>query len=334
MIITEFNQNHMEEAIQIALNNYEEERKKVPTLPKVDRLPDLTHFAENGLGVAAFDEGRMLGFLCAFYPIEDAFGTTNVRGTFSPIQAHGVIIPNNTNPAIEVLPYSRDRIYSLLYQAAADKWVKVGIGSHAIAFYTHDREAVNSFFYNGFGLRCIDAIRTLEDIPKPVDTSRASDAVLDYCEVPRKEWGFLLDFNNELITHLGNSPTFMNYNPIDEPELYSRASEDVRYIAAKADGQYIAYIKISNEGENFVTEDKSMINICGAYCSPAYRGVGVYHNLLCYLMMILKNEGYTLLGVDFESINPTARGFWIKYFTEYTHSLVRRIDDKAVNRIK
>jgi len=36
---------------------------------------------------------------------------------------------------------------------------------------------------------------------------------------------------------------------------------------------------------------------------------------------------YNLLGVDFESFNPTASNFWLKYFTEYTHSVVRRIDD-------
>jgi len=35
--------------------------------------------------------------------------------------------------------------------------------------------------------------------------------------------------------------------------------------------------------------------------------------------------------VDCESFNPTARGFWLKYFKEYTHSVVRRIDEKAVD---
>jgi hypothetical protein len=39
---------------------------------------------------------------------------------------------------------------------------------------------------------------------------------------------------------------------------------------------------------------------------------------------------YTRLGVDFESLNPTAYGFWLKYFDAYTHSVVRRIDEKAV----
>jgi hypothetical protein len=40
--------------------------------------------------------------------------------------------------------------------------------------------------------------------------------------------------------------------------------------------------------------------------------------------------GYTRLGVDFESLNPAGYGFWLKYFDPYTHSVVRRIDEKAV----
>lgn len=229
--------------------------------------------------------------------------------------------------------YSRDRIYSRLYQAAAQRWVKEGILSHAIALFTHDSDAVNSFFCNGFGLRCIDAIRTLNDIPELIDTSLKLEKTLEYQEVPRQEWGLLLEYHNNLIAHLGNSPTFMKYPPMDEKELYRRTSEDVRYFAAKADGEYAAFIKIADDGENFIAENDKMVNICGAYCSPMYRGLGIYHNLLCYLMTVLKSEDYKLLGVDYESINPTARGFWSKYFREYTNSVVRRIDDKAISAI-
>ena len=45
---------------------------------------------------------------------------------------------------------------------------------------------------------------------------------------------------------------------------------------------------------------------------------------------LLKPEGYKYLGVDFESINPPAYAFWLKYFTAYIHSVVRCIDEGAV----
>ena len=75
-----------------------------------------------------------------------------------------------------------------------------------------------------------------------------------------------------------------------------------------------------------------MMNICGAFCLSEYRGSGIFNNLLSYLVTTLKGEGYTRIGVDFESFNPTARGFWLKHFTEYTNSVVRRIDEKSLKR--
>ncbi|HWT74492.1 MAG TPA: GNAT family N-acetyltransferase [Mobilitalea sp.] len=331
MKIIDFSDNHIESAMKIAIDNYEEEQRYVPILPKITAVPDLKHFAENRLGVAAFDDDRMLGFLCAYSPHEDVFGTTGVRGTFSPIHVHGVIASSELERKGSGSRYSKDRIYSLLYQEASRKWVKEGIRSHAIGLYTHDKEAVNCFFYNGFGLRCIDAVRSLDAALAPVEITGLHSPDVEYCEVDKEEWGKLLIFHNGLIEHLGAAPTFMKFKPMDEAELYRRTSEDTRYFAAKVQGSYIAYIKLSGEGENFATADQGMMNICGAYCNPIYRGSGIYHNLLSYLTLTLKKEGYQLLGVDCESFNPTARGFWLKHFQEYTHSLVRRIDDKAID---
>ena len=74
-------------------------------------------------------------------------------------------------------------------------------------------------------------------------------------------------------------------------------------------------------------------HIRGAYCLPEHRGKGLYQNLLNYTISKLKSEGYTRLGVNFESFNPTARGFWLKYFAPYTSSVVRRIDERIIQRI-
>lgn len=330
MEIKEFDRSYMEEAKRIARSEYEEERKRLPFLPEL-AIPDLSHFAENGLGVAAFEGNHMLGFLGAYAPINDAFGTTNVKGTFSPIHAHGVLSQNLFHEYYgSVSRYSRDRLYSILYQAAAEKWVRAGILSHAVALFEQDREGINSFFHNGFGLRCIDAVRSLEQIPESIGLNQSIDDIV-YEELPGEEWVKLLSLNNGLIAHLGKSPTFMPYDYLNDFAFKHKNSEDTRYFAAKTGKEYVAYIKLSDNGENYITESGNMKNISGAFCNPKYRGTGLYHNLLMFLMTVLKSEGYELLGVDFESINPTARGFWLKYFTAYTQSVVRRIDDKAVD---
>lgn len=328
MDIITFSKEHIEQAVKIAMANYRLERQFVPSLPQEERLPlknllpDMEHFAKSGFGAAVVEKHQLLGFLCGYWPIEDAFGTTGVRGTFAPIHGHGI--------ATHIIGADREKMYSRLYQAASESWVNAGIRSHAIALYTHDKSAVNSFFYNGFGLRCMDLIRSLEEELEPIRNPAIIKDV-EYQEMMRTEWKVLLPMHNDLIRHLECSPTFMHFPQMDEEALYDHASEDVRYFVARISGEPVAYIKIGETGENFVTEHAGMMNICGAYCSPKYRGTGIYHNLMVYMITLLKEEGYRLLGVDCESFNPTARAFWTKYFSEYTHSVVRRIDEGAVD---
>lgn len=49
-------------------------------------------------------------------------------------------------------------------QAVAELLVKKRILYHTIALYEHDTEAIRAWFDNGFGHRCADAIRRVEEI--------------------------------------------------------------------------------------------------------------------------------------------------------------------------
>lgn len=329
MIITDFCSSHIDAARNIAQSNYEAQCRYINDLPGDVVLPDLSQFAHNNLGVAAWEEEKLIGYMGAYCPSEDAFGTTNVKGIFSPVHAHGVLLHDNLS--FEHNTYKRDWVYSMLYQEVSRKWVNSGIRSHAIALYTFDQEVIRSFFYNGFGLRCIDATRSLKEGLEEKEITFINRNAMEYCEIPSNEWGKLLDMHNALIEHLGSYPSYMKISSISEEELYQRSGKDVRYFGVKIDKKYVAYLKISNSGESFISDHPSMINICGAYCEPNYRGLGLNHNLLCYLIEILKIEGNQYLGVDYESFNPNARGFWPKYFKEYTNGVVRRIDEKAVD---
>ncbi len=88
--ITKFTPDHVGQAMQLARASYDLERVKNPNLPAVDQVPGLAYFTQNGYGSAAFTGDQMVGFMCFYPPIKDAFRTTNVKGTFSPIHAHAV----------------------------------------------------------------------------------------------------------------------------------------------------------------------------------------------------------------------------------------------------
>lgn len=61
MQIIDFTADHIEAAVQLTRQNYEQERGFVPALPPTLIMPDLAQFAENNMGVAAYENGTMLG---------------------------------------------------------------------------------------------------------------------------------------------------------------------------------------------------------------------------------------------------------------------------------
>jgi len=191
MQICKFSANHIEQAARIALQNYRDECVYVPALPPVNAVPDLTPFADNGLGVTAFDGNNMIGFLCAVTPFANAFRSTSAVGVFSPMGANGAVADN------------RRKIYARLYQVAGEKWVRAGAASHAICLYTHDKEAQEQFFRYGFGMRCFDAIRGMDAI----DSSTGEGYT--FSELAPGEVMKVFPLENKLDNSYLDSPFFM-----------------------------------------------------------------------------------------------------------------------------
>jgi GNAT superfamily N-acetyltransferase len=313
MQIVDFTKKHIEQAIQIGKQNYDAERECVPVLPPADIWPDMQAFAENKLGVAAFEGDKMLGFLCCFSPFSNAFQSTDAVGVFSPMHGNGAVTEN------------KGEVYARMYQAAAEKWAKAKATSHAICLYAHDAVTQEQFFRYGFGIRCMDAIRPMEEI--------ISQACPQYSfrELSPDEYILVYPLYDMLGEHMACSPCFIVHSHSQEA-FYESITSESRFFIAENGNEIVAFLKIANSGETFITDASDLRYIDGAFCLPKHRGTGVYRNLLNFAICTLKAEGFKRLGVDFESINPTAYRFWSKYFFIYTHSVVRRIDEYSILR--
>ena len=311
--VIDFTQNHVTEAKALVMANYEEERIHVPTLPPIDEIPELPEFADNGLSVAAFEGNRLVGFLCGAGVWENAWDIPGVNHVFSPMGGNAAV------------PKNRAKIYAAMYQAVSKKWANAGAASHGISLYAHDKEVQEQLFRYGFGMRCIDAIRRVEDIDiLTLDGYR-------FLEPEPDEVLEILPLENMLKAGFAESPTFMYKEPGDE-KGFMEAFHDCNsiYTVAKYEGKIIAFIRAERDGETFIKDLPGYIHINGVYCLPEHRGKGINQSLLCLLVQNLRRLGYTHLGVDYESINPFAYGFWQKHFTSYTHSVVRRIDENTM----
>ncbi|MCL2855812.1 MAG: GNAT family N-acetyltransferase [Defluviitaleaceae bacterium] len=308
--ILTFGKNHIKQAKTLALAAYNQERAIVTALPYVDEIPDKAceGFADNGLGVAMMEGDRLLGFLCCDDPRNNAFGTT-ATGTFVPTYAHGAVSEN------------RGSIYKRLYQAAAEIWVAKGITYHAIALYHHDLQAKDALFTCGFGLRCVDAVRPMENLQQ----STCEDVA--YARLDKEDVAKIRDMRIALSHHLSSSPSFMCISPErQESWIKSAENRDSQVFVALMGDEIAAFIEVIEDGENLATWEDEMLNICGAYCLPKHRGKGITEGLLNHTITQLKSDDITSLGVDFEGFNLTASGFWLKYFTAYTATVTRRIN--------
>ncbi len=314
MNIKQFEEKYVGAAENLMRENYAEMQTKMAFLPDLNEFPYLDYFAEHGVGVVALDANDdLLGYLCCYAPIENFWGF--VKGAFSPLHGHGAVQEN------------RKYIYNRLYQALSEMLVKEKILSHAISVYAADEVAVQGFFENGFGNACVDGILWNFDLGvKAVEN-------VEFFELEKECFGDVLAMQNALIRHLGKAPTFLSYREMNLEEFENRVKEDQRFFAVKKNNEMIGYVRVQKDGENFISSSNGMMNISGAYLKEEYRGQGIYPALIQYVLNTLKKEGVENVGVDYESFNLTANSFWPKYFEPYTWSMVRRVDERALEVI-
>lgn len=307
MQITPFLPCHAAAASLLLKKQYQQQRSQVPCLPPSPAFPSLEKLA-NGLGMAAFEGEEMVGYLCAWEPFPHMFGT-RWPGVFSPVEAHAA---SGSDPL---------RTWQRLYQAAAQTWEKAGAAYHAVALWRQDIPGREALFGYGFGKRCADAIRPTTPLNVPHVPG------ITCTELPPGSGKAVRHLRAGTYQHLQKSPCFLAGSEKNMQYWLDHVQDrPVRLFAALHDGTPVAYIEVGEDGENFVTGHPSMLNICGAHCLPPFRGTGTSAMLLQHVLSTLHREGIALLGVDYETMNPTAIGFWEKHFSPYTLSLSRRID--------
>lgn len=312
---TNTNQIYIEEAVQLASNEYQAECSKNPHLIQTEFKECLTNMLgwlfQNQYGKVALLDGKVIGYLAFAGPWDGFHG--NVKGAFSPLGG-SAFTGNN-----------RSKLASMLFEQAASDMAKDGVCQYAISRYAHDEEVAQSFILNGFGIRCSDGIMHLTD-RKTVDNM---DSKLEFCELTGKEKYQVEELKRGLVRHLASAPAFFPTNL----ELFAQKyyTDETRLFAVKDQNQVIGYIAAEEEdSETFVSGYEKMANICGAFFLPEYRSKGLAAQLLEYVCQTFEKEGYEYLGVDRETMNPTALHFWTKYFTSYTYSFIRRLDERVI----
>lgn len=311
------NHKYTADAVSLVMGAYKEERDALPILPKEEELIEevqrsIERLFSLGVGMMALSKSKLVGFLVGA-PRENLFG--EAMGVYTPLYGHGTINED------------RSFIYQELYRETAREWVHREYLTHCLTLWGHDEMSVSTWFWLGFGLRCVDAICSIEKME--IQKSPF------HCEVKKIHAHSISSLTkiHQLHHHYFNlSPLFM-YMKEEDPFLDLKQwiqEENHHLFAAFEEGEPVGYIRLQPNAENFISDHPSIMNITGAYVMEDRRRNGIGQVLLRAVKEFLIKEGYPLCGVDYESFNIAGSSFWRKRFTPYTLSLQRRIDERIL----
>ena len=312
MKISAYDPRYRAEAAALFVRNFKQLRRAVPALP--DRLENadevasrLDNLVEQCPGVSAVEGDQLLGYLGWF--IVDRFRGTDRKGAYAPEWGHATIDEH------------RQEIYRALYRTAAEQWSAAGCGVHAITLLAHDQVAQQAWFWNGFGLTVVDAVRPMQ----PLNISSSTDLVVRKATLA--DVNALAELDAEHWQHYTRAPIFMT------PRASSTTDQFAEFLSRPKNSMWLVldretpiglmrYGGYDFDGVAMVESDQT-IGITGAYVRPAYRGRKAAVTLLDVALRDYAARGFTCCTVNFESFNPEAATFWMKYFEPVGLSVVR-----------
>ncbi len=312
MEIIPLESGHIEAAAEMFVGKLRGLRETVPALPETMLDPQraaalLEKRARAGAGLAAVEDGRLVGYLSWF--VVEQFRDTDRTGAYCPEWAHGA------------RPEGAARIYRGLYRAAAQRWQAAGCGVHTLTLLAHEEAAREVWFWNGFGLGVVDAIRWTEPLAADAQgglaqrRAGAGDARI-LAEIEAEHW-----------RHYAAPPVQMTAGAPNTEEEFAALLADKNFHAWLAlEGETAAaYLRLQSRshGAASIVAAEDAIAITGAFTRPAYRGRKLAPALLSATIEDARARGFRRMSVDFESFNPEAAAFWPRYFAPVCFSVMR-----------
>ncbi len=315
MEIVPFQASYLPEAAALFVESFKRLRVEIGVLP--DRLEDAIRVAAmleqlTDGGFAAVEQGKLIGYLGGF--VIERFRDNERKGAYCPEWGHA---------AADAAPTEkRAAIYRALYRAAAAHWTAQGCGVHAITLLAHDRTAQNVWFWQGFGMVVVDAIRPITPL---LGTTAPDGLAVQQATPDDAERLAVLDVRHE--AHYTQSPIFMAPREVCDAEgfrAFLRQPKNSVWLALDG-GNPVGFMQFEgrSSGAADIISAETTIACTGAYTDPAYRGRGAGKALLHAALRDYAGRGYTACSVDFESFNPEAAVFWMKYFTPVCLSVTR-----------
>lgn len=296
------------EIVDIAYEKYIEETEKHHWLVKRSKQSFESFFGEKFeemSGIFGLEDNDCVGYL--LYTLRD-------EGEICcdiPVWGYGA---KGKNPI---------KTIGCLFQHLAEKIVFDKKVNFSVRLYACDEETQKLFSFMQFGIQSEKGIRRIEEIEH---TSKYRIREISKNEMKQK-WKEIWGLLSQLISHLQKSPVFYPGNEFTE-EVYKEFFADIetKVFVAEDKNRIIGLIEANSENLKYLFPNIQSFNVGEAYVESGYRGKKVAQALLRYLDTNLKANNVDYEWVEHGTANPTARGFWNKYFETYEYEFIRSIE--------
>jgi GNAT superfamily N-acetyltransferase len=303
--IRPYQPDDLPEMAALFVENFKQLRGSVPILP--NGMEDLQHVVEMLAylpGVVGREGDQVVGYLGWW--LVDAFRGTARKGAYCPEWGHGA---------------ADAAIYRALYRAAAEQWAAAGCEVHAISLLANDQAAREVWFWNGFGLTSVDAIRSIT----PLGFSAPSGITIRPATLADVEGWVVLEI--EHARHYTLPPISMAAHDTEDAEDFAAfLSHPTNRIWLALDGDTaIGFIgfETNSFGMRAIVDAPDKVSINGTYVRPQYRGRRIAGAIVDAALGDYAAQGFARCAVDFEAFNPEAAAFWLKYFDPVCLSVTR-----------
>jgi GNAT superfamily N-acetyltransferase len=309
----------------MAIENYFLERIKAPGLRETANKQyfskKIEELFQKGTGRMAFEGDTLVGFL-VFGEIF-TINKSGAKGATSPLWGYGIRHDK------------RGEIIGRLFQDLAAELCENYAQSLRVEMYAHDTEVLWTYVMSSFHMDMTGIVR---DVSSHIEAEMP--AGYSFRELGKREIishkGEIIELYRDLINHLRMSPVFYHcrqYLPVEK--RFDDFHKDVMRIFALFDGdKLVGMIDSEPAYWGFSEDDTEALSMGDIFLEPAYRERGLAAALLKFANDNLKSSGVKRLFVAHGTINPTARGFWDKYFTNYSYSMTRLIDPDMLGKIE
>lgn len=309
--------------VEMALEAYQMERDSCPALPVNPNTgyvrQQLRAIIEAGTGRLATEAETPVGFLA----LGKSFSIGNeVFGATSPLFGYGV------------RHQKRDVVIGKLFQDIAAELCEKRTQSIRVNVYAHDEKILWMYIMTSFAF---DLTEVVKDTSTPISSKTSKR--FTYREVSKGELvnykSDIVELYRDLVNHLRVSPVFhhcRHFLPL-EARFDDFLSENLRLFAAFDGDYFIGMIDSEPVDIALLSHDSEALCMGDVFVKPSYRSEGVAVELLKFANDELRKGATKRLLVTHGTINPNARGFWDKYFTNYSYTMTRLIDSDMLGKI-